>query len=640
MLHITEARHRKEVNGFRSAFWRSASWRGASKRWMLLLAPAALLAPVLLRAVDAPQISAQNYLAEVKYLASPELKGRATGSPELEKAAAYISGQFKSFGLKPVSGNDYLQPFTVTVNAHLGPQNSFSSKSFSTQNAGAALNLTEGRDFVPFSFSSSGKLSGQVVFAGYGITASDLHYDDYAGLDVKDKIVLILRHEPQENDEKSIFDGKEMTSHATFADKASNAKMHGARGVILVNDMAAHSKDSDKLLDFGSVTGPTDAGVLFVQVKEADAAAWIKAEGRDLHQIEAGIDQDLKPRSFALSKLTVDLSVDVEHDMKTVHNVEAFLPGQTSEYVIVGAHYDHLGLGDEHSLAPSQIGTIHPGADDNASGTAGVIELARYFSKQPKPKRGILFLTFAGEELGLLGSSWYVNHPLLPLANAVAMVNMDMIGRIRDGKVYVNGTGTGSTLPKLINDLAPPPGFKFDLSENLGYGGSDHMSFTIKSVPVVFFFSGLHGDYHKPSDTADKINAGDAAKLLGYVAEVVDRLDSAPDRPQFIRVAEAQEPSGAAAGGGSGYGPNFGSVPDFDEPPKGVRFADVRDGTPAAKAGLKAGDILIEFDGKEIGNLYDFTYALRAKKPGDEVLVKVLRGSQTIEAKVLLTERK
>jgi aminopeptidase YwaD len=573
------------------------------------------------------QINPQTYLAEVKYLASPELKGRATGSPELEKAATYISGLFKSFGLKPVSGNDYEQPFTVTVNAHLGPDNHLAS-----DEAGTKTVLVAKRDYIPFSFSSSGKMSGQVVFAGYGITDADRHYDDYAGIDVKGKIVLMLRHEPQE--------GKDLGSHAAFAEKASNAKVHGARGVILVNDVAAHPKDADTLLDFGTATGPTDSGILFVQVKEADAEAWMKAEGRDLREIEAGIDKDLQPRSFAMAKLNLDLSVDLQHDTKTVHNVEAYLPGTTSEYVIIGAHYDHLGLGDEHSLAPSQIGQIHPGADDNASGTAGVIELARWFSKQPKPKRGILFMTFAGEELGLLGSSYYVNHPLLPLENAVAMINMDMIGRIREGKVYVNGTGTGSTLAKLVGDLKPPDGFHFDLSENLGYGGSDHMSFTIKSVPVVFFFSGLHGDYHKPSDTADKINSGDAAKLLGYVAELEQKLSDAPDRPKFIRLVEPQEPVTGAAGGGSGYGPNFGSIPDFDEPPKGVRFADVRDGTPAAKAGLKAGDILIEFDGKEIGNLYDFTYALRAKKAGDEVLVKVLRGTQTIEAKVLLTERR
>ena len=617
MLHASGSQHPQKVTGFRRLLLLSLLLAGMAG---LSAAPAA--------------VSSQTYLSEVKYLASPELKGRATGSPELEKAAHYIAGLFQSFGLKPVSGNDYLQPFTVTVNAHLGPDNQFSTQ----EKGGRAATLISGRDYVPFSFSSTAKVSGQVVFAGYGITAPELHYDDYSSLDVKGKIVLILRHQPQENDDKSVF-GKDLTSHATFAEKASNAKTHGARGVILINDIPAHPKEADKLLEFGTATGPTDSGVVFVQMKEATAAAWFQAEGRDLHQIEAGIDKDLKPQSFAFSKLTVNLSVDVEHDMKTVHNVEAYLPGSTSEYVIIGAHYDHLGLGDEHSLAPSKIGTIHPGADDNASGTAGVIELARWYSHQAKPKRGILFLTFAGEELGLLGSSYYVNHPLLPLKDAVTMVNMDMIGRIREGKVYVNGTGTGTTLAKLIDDLPAPPGFKFDLSENLGYGGSDHMSFTIKSVPVLFFFSGLHGDYHKPSDTADKINAPDAAKLLGYVSEVVDQLDSEPGRPQFVRTAEPKEPS-AGGGGGSGYGPNFGSVPDFDEPPKGVRFADVIDGSPASKAGFKAGDILVEFDGKEIGNLYDFTYALRAKKPGDVVLVKVLRAGQTIEAKVLLTERR
>jgi hypothetical protein len=576
-------------------------------------------------------ISPDAYLAHIKYLASPELKGRATGSPELEKAASYIASQFQSFGVKPVPGSTYLQAFTTTVGARMGAVNRFEANS---------VTLPARTGFIPFSFSSSGTVSAPVVFVGYGITANEYHYDDYAGIDVKDKIVLMVRHEPQENDDKSVFLGKELTQHSTFAIKAVNAKMHGARAVILVNDAYPHHTAAEDRLDtFGQATGPTDSGVLFVQVKESTAEAWFKNEGRDLHEILDGIDKDLKPRSFPLTKLTVSMTLDIQHDMKTVHNVVAYIPGKTQEYVIIGAHYDHLGLGDEHSLAPSQIGTIHPGADDNASGTAGVIELARWFSKQPQQQRGSLFITFAGEELGLLGSNYYTGHPLLPLENAVTMLNMDMIGRIRGGKVYVNGTGTGSTLGKLVESVKPPAEFKLDLSEATGYGGSDHMSFTVKQVPVLFFFSGLHGDYHKPSDTWDKIDAPDAAKLLGYVAQIATRLANDPERPTFQRVTEPKAPSGSSSSS-SGYGPNFGSVPDFDEPPHGVRFADVRDGTPAAKAGLKAGDILIEFDGKDIGNLYDFTYALQAHKPGDEVLVKVLRGSQLIERKVLLTERR
>jgi hypothetical protein len=576
-------------------------------------------------------INPDAYLNHIKYLASPELKGRATGSPELETAANYIASQFQAAGVNPVPGSTYEQAFTTTVGARLGANNRLEANTTS-------LALRDG--FIPFSFSSSGTVTAPVVFVGYGITANEYHYDDYAGVDVKDKIVLLVRHEPQENDDKSVFLGKDLTQHSTFAMKAVNAKMHGARGVILVNDSYPHhTPQEDQLEPFGQATGPTDAGVLFVQVKESTAEAWFKAEGRDLHEILDGIDKDLKPRSVELNKLAVSMTLDIQHDSKTVHNVAAYVPGKTSEYVIVGAHYDHLGLGDEHSLAPSQIGTIHPGADDNASGTAGVIELARWFSKQPQQQRGILFITFAGEELGLLGSNYYTGHPLLPLDNAVTMLNMDMIGRIRSGKVYVNGAGTGSTLSKLVDSVKAPDSLKIELSDATGYGGSDHMSFTVKQVPVLFFFSGLHGDYHKPGDTWDKIDAPQAAKLLGYVAQIATRLANDSERPTFQRVTEPKAPSGSSSSS-SGYGPNFGSIPDFDEPPKGVRFADVRDGTPAAKAGLKAGDILIEFDGKDIGNLYDFTYALQAHKPGDEVLVKVLRGSQTIEAKVLLTERR
>jgi hypothetical protein len=596
-----------------------------------------LLAVVLsFNAFAAPGVNPQTYLDDVRYLASPQLKGRGTPSPELEKAASYIAKQFKSFGLKPPSDDGYEQPFEVHAAARLGPNNHLTF-----EESGKRTTLKLASDYSPFRFSSPGSVKGAVVFAGYGITAKDYNYDDYAGIDVRDKIVLILRHEPQEADEHSVFNGRELTEHATFAIKAANARAHGAKGVIIVNDVHAHPDGKDALAGFNEASGPTDAGVFFAQVREPYAEEWLKEEGYDLASIARDIDKDLKPHSFALNKLNIDLSVDLQRETKTVHNVVGYLPGETSEYIVIGAHYDHLGLGDEHSLAPSQMGTIHPGADDNASGTAGVIELARYLSKQPKQKRGVLFMTYAGEELGLLGSAWYVGHPILPLKDAVAMINLDMIGRIREGKVYVSGLGTGDSLLKMLQDLPSPDGLKLDLAEKLGYAGSDHLSFTLRQVPVLFFFSGLHGDYHKPSDTADKIDSADAAKLLDYVATVAEKLRSEPGRPQFVRLSEPETSGGGGSGSSAGgYGPNFGSVPDFDEPPKGVRFADVRDGTPAAKAGLKAGDILIEFDDKEIGNLYDFTYALRAHKPGDTVVVKVLRGGQTIEAKVLLTERR
>ncbi len=598
-------------------------------------------APFLLWAALAstPAISPEQFIEDVKFLASPELKGRGTGTPELEKAAEFIARRFQSFGLQPIDGKSYYQAFSVTTNARLGKGNRFEY----TEN-GRKTTVRFQQEFIPFNFSTRAKLDGPVVFAGYGITAKEYNYDDYAGLDVRGKLVLILRHEPQEFDEKSVFAGKVYTEHAQFFSKASNAKMHGASGVILINDRANHRGDADELEKFASTVGPADAGIPFVQIKADVAERWFALAGKKLDDIQAAIDRDLEPQSFAFpSGLEIHANLDIERAVRTVHNVAGYLPGLTDEYIVIGAHYDHLGLGEQFSMAPSMAGTVHPGADDNASGTAGVIELARWFSGQPKQKRGILFLAFAGEELGLLGSSYFVNHPAFPLEKATAMINMDMIGRVREGKVYIGGVGTGTTFKPIVEKAAAKYKLNVDYSDTTGYGSSDHTSFTTKQVPVLFFFSGLHSDYHKPSDTWDKIDAPDSARLLDLVSDVSGALREAADRPMYVRVKEPAHHGAAVAGssgGGSGYGPYFGSVPDFGQTEKGVKFADVRDGSPAAQAGLRAGDVLFEFDGKAIENLYDFTYALRSKKPGDIVAVKVRRGGEIVAARVTLTQRR
>jgi hypothetical protein len=421
--------------------------------------------------------------------------------------------------------------------------------------------------------------------------------------------------------------------------------MHGARAILFVNDTGAHSGNDDALEKFGKDVSPSSPGIPFLQIRAEVAERWFTLAGKDFRGVQQAIDKDLKSQSFVFPpNFHVALQVDVRHDDKTVHNVAGYLPGETDEYIIIGAHYDHLGLGEQFSLAPSLVGTIHPGADDNASGTAGVIELAHWFGGQPRMKRGIVFMTFAGEELGLLGSSFYVNHPALPNDKAVAMINMDMIGRIRDGKVFVGGAGTGSTFTATLDEIKKDYPFNLDYSEQGGYGSSDHTSFTTKQIPVLFFFSGLHGDYHKPSDTWDKIDAADATRLLDLIGRLTARLASDPVRPQFVRVSGGHNPHAGivpnTSTAGGGYGPYFGSIPDFAEVPKGVRFADIRDGSPAGKAGLKAGDILVEFDGKKIDNLMDFTYALRQKRAGDEVEVEVLRDVKPLRAKVRLEERK
>jgi len=586
----------------------------------------------------APAVDPQVYLDDIKFLASPEMRGRLTGSPELEKAARFIAARFREFGLQPVNGGSYYQNFPFTASGKLGGHNRLEFTEH-----GRTMRVASA-DFIPLQFSSAAKVAGAVVFAGYGITAPEYHYDDYAGMDVKGKLVLVLRHEPQESDEHSVFAGKNFTIHSRFATKAVNARMHGAAGVILIDDIANHKGEPDELVRFGADEGPSNAGIPFLQVKEAKVDAWFADAGKSLAAIEAAIDRDLKPQSFAFpDSIRAAAQIDIVRQTKTVHNVAGYLPGETAEYVIIGAHYDHLGLGGQYSLAPSQTGKVHPGADDNASGTAGVIELARWFSRQPKQKRGILFLTFAGEEEGLLGSAWYVAHPDLPLASAVAMINMDMIGRVRNGKLYIGGEATGTGLRPLVARVTQGNHMAIDHSEGSGYGSSDHTSFTTGQVPVLFFFSGLHEDYHKPGDTWDKIDAPAAAKVLEVVGEVAEDLREAPDRPQFVRVAPPSHGEGAgpvSSSSGGGYGPYFGSIPDFGEGTVGVKFADVREGSPAASAGFRGGDIMVEFDGKKIQNLYDFTYALQAHKPGDTVKVKVLRNGQPVEADVTLAKRR
>jgi hypothetical protein len=401
-------------------------------------------------------------------------------------------------------------------------------------------------------------------------------------------------------------------------------------------------KEEDILTRFGSVDGPENAGILLVQVKNAAAQDWFAAAGKSLAEVQNQINTSANPESFAFpANLQISLSVNIETTRATVSNVLAYLPGKTDEYIIIGAHYDHLGRGYYGSLAPAQIGQFHPGADDNGSGTSGVLELARLLAPMKgKLQRGILFASFAGEELGLLGSADWVKEPTLPLDKAVAMINMDMIGRIKDEKVYIGGVGTGSDFKSLLeNEQAKFP-FKIEYSAG-GYSASDHTSFVAKKIPVLFFFSGLHADYHKPSDTWEKINAPDAARLLDFVDDIAMQLDSEQKRTAFVTVVEDHAGDHTTSGGGGGYGPYFGSIPDFgQEEENGVKFSDVRPGSPAAKAGFKAGDVLVQFGEAPIKNLYDFTDALRRSKIGDEVEVKVLRDGKPITATVKLEQRK
>lgn len=606
---------------------RSAVWRLLGVLLLAVCLAAATPAPTAVGPADA-----QRYVNDIKTLTLAKMEGRGEGTKGLVRAEHMLAERYKSVGLEPAGKKGFLEAFTVTTGAKLKGKNHLL-----VQIGESKTELKLDQEYVPFSFSFSGEASGPLVFAGYGATAEEFGYDDYGGIDVKDKIAVVLRYEPSGFAAKSGNQG--LTTHAQFITKAINAHNHGAKGLILVNGKLGDGEE-DLLTRFGSVSGPENVGILFAQVKNTVAEEWFRAAGKSLKDAQEQINAGNKPASFAFPEtLRGSLAIGIENTHAKVNNVLAYLSGKTDEYVILGAHYDHLGRGNFDSLAPSQIGQIHPGADDNASGTAGLLELARLLAPlKGQLKRGILFASFAGEELGLLGSAAWVKEPTKPLAKAVAMLNMDMIGRIKDNKVFIGGVGTGSTFQKVLEQAHDDSQLKFEYSQS-GYASSDHTSFVAKKIPVLFFFSGLHSDYHKPSDTWEKINGEAAARLLNVVASATVALADAPDRPQFVTVMESN-PHGGVTGGGGGYGPYFGSIPDFGQTENGVKFADVKPGSPAAKAGLRGGDVLIQFGDKPIKNLYDFTDALRRSKIGDVVHVTVLRDGKELKVDVKLEQRK
>jgi Peptidase family M28/PDZ domain len=593
-----------------------------------LLVPVWAEAPLQVRPVEG--ISPDRYLDHVRFLASPELAGRGNGTEGLEEAGDYLAGEFAAMGLEP-AGDDgsWFQTFEVTTGTRIGDGNALTLD-------GTALDPVR---FAPMRFSSSAEIHAPLVFVGYGITAPEMHWDDYQGVDVTGRIVVAFRHEPQENIPESPFNGTESTTHASFRNKAVNARQHGAAGILFLMDPNHHSPQEEEIQKTAQGTETGDSGIAAAYVSMDPLLSLFAREGFDLSEAQMEIDTQLVSRSFELPDVEADLVTDVVREHAPVRNVLAAVRGSDpvlrNEWVVAGAHYDHLGTDGEFSLDPAGEGKIHYGADDNASGTSGILELASVASaNRDMLERSILFMGFAGEEIGLLGSSYFVNNPTIPIDEIVAMINLDMIGRIQNDHIYVSGTGTSPMFPDLVDEQADGTGLALDFSES-GIGGSDHMSFTLKDIPVLFFFSGLHSDYHRPTDTADKINAEGAARVLTLVYRVLDRLAEVPQRPLYTEVDTPRPITGS----GGGYGPYFGSVPDFRDDLGGVLFADITPGSPADDAGLRRGDLLVEFADKTIENLYDFTYALQAQAPGDVVTVVVVRDGERITADVTLEER-
>ncbi len=497
----------------------------------------------LLTAAD-PVVSTDSYMRHVRYLASDDLGGRGNGTRELEKAADYIAAQMKAAGLKP-GGPDgsWFQPFEIQTGLTIGNNNRLTLRA-GTQSV--ALHL--GSTYYPLAVTPTEQISPAsamltrvpLVFCGYGISARQVGYDDYASLDVTGKAVLVFTHEPQERDPKSRFNGAQPSQYATLLEKAMTARNHGAVALIIVAD-PTHEQDTGTYGAFQKDPQADSYGIPVLRVERSRVQPLLDAWG--LPALARDIDRDLKPRSRELNG-TVDYAEHLSKTRKTVRNVIGILPGRDKalgqQAVIFGAHYDHLGLGGSHSLSPQLAGQIHNGADDNASGTAAVLELARAaVANRSRFPRTLVFMAFAGEELGLLGSGHYVDHPTVPLAQTVAMINLDMVGRAK-GRVVVSGLDSSPSLKADVQQAATLGGLEVrPFQEGAGVGSSDDTSFALKQIPAIGFFSGFHPDYHRPSDDADRIDADGAVRVVAVALELAARIAGRTQRPEFMTAPTA-----------------------------------------------------------------------------------------------------
>lgn len=572
-----------------------------------------------------PEITAEEIKQHITFLASDELKGRDSGTEEIKKAAEYIANEFSSYGLAPSFNGSYFQEFPFIKTIELTDKNNLT---FSID--GKELKPILKEEYITLPFSGNSDVSGKLIFVGFGISASDLEYDDYAGIDVKDKIVIVFRNTPEPNVAQSEFD-----AHSPLRKKSSVARDKGASAIIFINPYD-ENKTSDDLVEFSFDRGGSISGFSAVSIKRNIIEQLFQSEGLNLKEVYDKIIETKKPASIEFKNASAKISTEVKEVEAISWNVGGFIEGTDpelkKEVIIIGAHFDHLGMGEEGSLYRGEEPQIHNGADDNASGTTGVLELAEKFASiKDQLKRSIAFFTFSGEELGLLGSNYLVNNLPFPAEDAITMVNMDMIGRLKDSSLIVYGTGTSSNWRDILNKHNKY-GFKLTFNDE-GFGPSDHSSFYGAKIPVLFFFTGTHEDYHKPSDDTEKINFAAQENILNYVYNIVTDINQNPERPDYLLVEKKQTGQMFAR---KVY---VGTVPDFASNVDGYKISGVSEGSPAQLAGLQGGDVIISFGGKKISNIYDFTYALGDFVPGDEVDVIVKRGEEEITFKIKLASK-
>jgi hypothetical protein len=591
----------------------------------------------------------KRFQKHIAYLAGDELEGRGVGSKGIESAAEYIAAQYKEVGLSPAgSDGTYFQPFPIALQRTLVEGNRLK---FSGEEQGRV----QGKDFMPLAFSSSGKFSGKVVLCGYGITNSDKSHDDFKPVDLKGKTALVFDGEPA-----GWADAEgNPTRNALRRNKVYNVKDRNASAILFVNPRSKEG-DKDALTPFVS-EGADDYGLPAMHITREVAAAIFKVSGLgELDEVQKRLDGGATV-SAEMVKVEIEGEVKFEKKTATTRNVLGVLKGsgpQAEEWVVIGAHYDHLGIRapmmrtfkDGKIVEGTSVPEIHNGADDNASGVSGLIEIARSMAKEPKSNRSVLFIAFSAEETGLQGSKYYADHPFAPLDRTVAMLNMDMIGRLPVGgdRVTVFGANSAAEFMPILEAAGKVGGLEIQPGVDSG-GRSDHAAFVRKGIPSLHFYSGNHSDYHKPSDDSPLINADGGARIATVVLETTKALADMKGRPAL------KEEKVAGKGGAAATDPHAGvKVDDPDKVPTyrvvmGLSPSYAEDGQtgmavdavspegPAEKAGMKAGDRIVKINGKPVANIYDYMASTRENKGGDTVDVVVLREGKEIVLKVTLS---
>lgn len=601
------------------------------RQWGVLLC----LMPALLLADQAEVVDRVG--RDIEYLAADEMEGRGPGTHGLELAAKYVRDEFQHLGLTSgTPDGSYMQPFQVDMSTRL-VKDKTSLRLIGLDDEDRTLEL--GKDYQALAVGGSGHAASELVFAGYGISAKPLGYDDYQGVDVKGKVVVILRREPQQNDPKSVFEGKKTTAHSYIQTKLKLAKQRGASAVLLVNDAQTASGDKGDQLAEVAGFGSRGFGVPFGQLTRSAvdrllAASPVKTEEGDqltsLAAIEQHIDESLQPVSAPLPGWKMDVDFVFEPVRADVANVIGVIEGEgphANEAIILGAHYDHIGFGEFGSRYRGGR-KVHNGADDNASGTAAIMELARRFTARGQaPARRMIFIGFSAEERGLIGSDYYIKHPVYPIAETVAMFNFDMIGQLRNDELTVFGARSAAQFPAMIERANASSGLKLKLPPNILRSG-DHYGFYHAGVPAFHFFSGFTKQYHTPDDDFETLSIEGVVATVDYAERLLDAVLKMDGRPEYVKVESVpNRPTGVAY---------LGITPDYAANAVGVKVTTVMKDSPASEGGIQAGDVILRLAEIQVADFAALRTALQKHKPGEAVEILVKRGANEVTCKVEL----